>query len=181
MTDTECADREREQSVFRSAGPDGNAAGRGRPPIQGSVLALWLAQAPPQSKGFQEKVRLVPNHEKNADHALVWSSPVNIVSWGQLAQVLDKDPLFEFKHCELNICVTSADLSSQRTGDVIWIGEARLEVLRNGGSCPKRCHLQAGDPSPCALTTSWISARVLQAGQVCIDDTLLALAQYQGA
>jgi hypothetical protein len=166
-----------ESSNQKNVNPDYSDAEWTRVTAQGSILALWFAHAPPPSKGFREKVRLVRGERNGSVDPLDWRGPVNILSWGHLAKVLGKDHRFEFRHCEKNVCVTSADLSSQRAGDLIWMGKALLVVLRTGLQCPKRCHLKAEDPEDCVLAANWITARVLQAGCVCIDDALLATAQ----
>src|SRR3990172_4909102 len=112
---------------------------------QGSILALWSYSDPPTSKGFQEMVQLVREGEVISKNSRDWRGQVNILSWKHLGKIIGKDHRFEFRHCGKNICVTSADLSSVRKGDLIRVGTALLVTTRNGFTCPKRCHLEPDD------------------------------------
>jgi len=142
---------------------------------QGSVLALWSHSDPhANEKEYQETVNLVREGEDKSKNIRDWQGPLNILSWKHVETVMGRDYRFEFRHCEKNVCITTADLTSLRKGDHIWVGNALLVVIQNGFDCPKRCHMEPGETEPCILAGNWIVAEVLREGSVRVDDPLIS-------
>lgn len=143
---------------------------------RGSVISLWYSDKPNLPKKFAEMVRLEKSDGiEDDDSAKVWHQQVEILSWQTVTKLMEKDYHYEFGECGKNLCITSADLSSLKTGDFLYIGKAVLVVTRKGRGCRNRCKLGYFHPEDCPASMEWVFANVIQDGPVCADDEFLVM------
>ncbi len=149
---------------------------------RGTVISLCYSEILEGPKKFIERALFVEEGVSEAEKpSEVWCQNVEILSWKTVTKLMERDYHYEFGQCGKKLCITSADLASVKTGDVLFVGKAVLVVTHMGMSCQSRCSIRENEPDDCPASREWIFARILRGGQVLVEDIVVAMSSEKSA